>query len=571
MQTQQPGRALLVRLSPFILWALVFALYWPTRQFEFLNFDDNQYITENIHVRTGLTWTNLRWAFTSEHGAHWHPLAWISHMIDFEIFGLNPGAYHLVNAALHAANTALLFIFLYLATASFGASLFAAALFGLHPLRIESVAWITERKDVLSVLFLLLTLIGFSKFIGTRSLRFYLFSLFCFSLSLLAKPTAIVLPALLLCLDFWPYKRLLKFSDLRKLLIEKLPFAIVASLVAFAAIWAQSSGGGLKSLDSYPFADRIASALVGYISYFGKLFIPSGLGIFYPFEQYQPGVAAGAAVAIVFISLYLWEKGKVYPWLHFGWAWFLLALLPMIGIVQIGGQAFADRWTYVPHIGLIVAVSWTAAEILKKWPKFQITAGITCVCLFAAMTHTHLPNWKSSESIFRHTIAVSPNNFMAHMNLGVALDAAGNLPEASKHFDIAVTLKPLYPDALNNLGGARARLGDTVSAEHFFRRALSQAPNFVPARYNLGLVLSQTGRPSQALVQWTDVLIRQPAYGQLVQSLSSLLTHHKNQGCTPFLTTGPEIRAIAELKVALEHVSDSALKQKLSSVSNCAQ
>lgn len=554
---------------------LVFCMYWPTRTFEFLNFDDPDYVLNNAYVQKGLTWEGFAWAFSSTHGAHWHPLSWLSLMLDVELFGVNSAASHLVNAAFHAINMALFFWFAAALTGLLWPSLWAALLLGLHPLRIESVAWVTERKDVLSVFFLLLSLCVYVRWVRSveakRAIRLGLFttSVIFFVFSLLAKPTAVVLPVLLLCLDYWPLGRM-RTATFFKLTFEKIPFFAVAGAVAVAAVWAQGSGGGLKSLSAYPLAERAASVLVAYQAYFGKLFFPTGLGIFYPFTQYQPGVGAGALLGLLIMSWWFWEKGKTQPWLRMGWMWFLVSLLPMIGIVQIGGQAFADRWTYVPHMGLLLALALSARTVLETWPRLRVCAASLSVCIAAFLTYSHLPNWKDSQSIFRHTASVSPQNFMAHMNLGVALDAAGNLPAAAEEFDKAVLIKPFFPDALVNLGGARARLGDLPNAEFFFRRAVNHAPAYVPAKYNLGLLLRQTGRPSQGLLQWVKAYTINPAFPQLMPSIRAFLAQFRAANCGALTSSPQEIEALREVEALLEQVFDLELKTKLYLLTSCA-
>lgn len=557
-----------------VIWAAVFTVYLPTRTFEFLNFDDNEYVTENVHVNTGLTKENIIWAFTSEHGAHWHPLSWISHMIDVELFGVNSGAHHLVNAGIHASNAALLFILMQLATGSFMPSLFVALLFGLHPMRLESVAWVTERKDVLSVFFILLTLITYSLFVRSRKALPYIVSIFTFILSLLAKPTAIILPILLLAFDLWPLKRF-ELSSVKKMpkeiLYEKIPFFLGALACGIAAVMAQSTGGGLKSFEAFPFDLRIPSVLVGYLAYLGKFFFPSGLGIFYPFVSHQPGVGAGALIALIVLTAAAFIIGKRYPSIFSGWIWFIVSLVPVIGILQIGGQAFADRWSYVSHIGLLFGITWALVESGKLGRINSNMLGSGVLALATTITVIQLPNWKSSESIFRHTIEVSPDNFMAHMNLGVALDRAGKLEEASKHYDIAVTIRPFYPDALSNLGGARARLGDLSSAENLFKRAIGSSPTFVQAHYNLGLVYWQTGRQSWGVIEWMRALRLNPGFAPARGSLENILQRYFNEGCSIFSASGFDISSGDEFRSLLLGFSDRDLTDRLQAILKCTK
>lgn len=546
----------------------VFAVYWPVSEFEFLNFDDNEYVTENSYVTSGLKTENIVWAFSSQHGSHWHPLSWLSHMLDVEIFGLEAGKHHLVNAALHACNTALALLFFYLLTGRLTLSFVSALIFGLHPLRIESVAWVTERKDVLSIFFILLTFIFYILSKTKHSKSAYCASLITFVLSLLSKPTAVVLPVLLILLDFWPCPtERHKFSI--KSIFNKIPFFVGSLYLAIVAIWAQGQGGGLKSVEAYPIFDRVASVLLGYQAYLGKLFIPSGLAIFYPFEQYQPGVAAGAFCLLLVLSFLIWKYRDTYPYLLLGWLWFLVALLPVIGIVQIGGQAFANRWTYLPHIGLILALATFISDKLaaQKASLVTISVGLVAGCVW--LSWINLGHWKNSETVFRHAIAVSPDNFMAHMNLGVALDRAGKLAEASKQYDMAVTIKPFYPIALNNLAGARARLGDLLSAEHLYKRALSSFPNFAQARFNLGLLYAQTARPAQALQQWLELAGFQGNYPGLSQNIDLQFKQYSQNGCQYFLTNSAEMNALQGIAAILERSYNNNQFQQFSALRNC--
>ncbi len=486
--------------SVFILALLVVigGIYWQVRSFEFLNFDDNIYVSQNSFVNQGLTWQGLRWAFSEAHGGHWHPLSWISHMIDCEIFGLNPGAHHLVNVAFHALNALLLFLLVQrFRVLSSAGSFFISLIFALHPLRLESVAWITERKDVLSLFFMLISLHGYIWYVRATRARCgkYLFSLVALSLALLAKPSAVVLPALFLLLDWWPLKR--DFARWGNLLAEKIPFVLVVLGCSFAAVFAQGEGGGLKSLADYPLIPRIATVFAGYSIYLGKLFFPTGQGIFYPYQLYQPGVASGAALLLILISIFCVSWRKERPYLLFGWGWFLISLVPVIGIVQVGGQSYADRWSYLPHIGLLLSLSLLWQEF--GFHRFTRWIATTLVFICGMLTFQQLPHWRSSEAIFRHTLEVAPENFMSEMNLGVALRENGKEQEAHQHFENAVLLRPFYPDALNNLAISKLNLGRLSEAESLFRRAIASNPASLQLRANLIQLLVKQQMPGAAL------------------------------------------------------------------------
>jgi tetratricopeptide (TPR) repeat protein len=311
-------------------------------------------------------------------------------------------------------------------------------------------------------------------------LLYYIGAIVTLTLGLLAKPAAVVLPVLLLLLDWWPLNRNV---SLARRLFEKVPFVFVVGAVAVAAVWAQSEGGGLKSLADYPLGARVSTVLAGYMIYFGKLFFPTGQGIFYPYQLYQAGIDAGAASLLILISFIAFKFRFSKPYLLFGWIWFLVALLPVIGIVQIGGQRYADRWSYLPHVGLLVAVLCLAQDTLST-RQLKIF-GCGSILFFGSLTQLQLPNWRDSVSIFRHTIRVAPENFMAEMNLGMALQAKGEHAEAIKHLERATILRPFYPDGLNNLAIAKLKAGQVSEAEILLRRALAVYPGFVAARGNL--------------------------------------------------------------------------------------
>lgn len=527
---------------PISFWKLIFvslclvigvtALYFPVRNFSFFNFDDNDYITENPFVFGGLSRENIYWAFTKTHSGHWHPLTWLSHMLDVELFGLDAGAFHFENALFHSLNTALLFCFIVRLTGGVGLSLFVAAVFGFHPMRLESVAWIAERKDVLSLCFGLLTLLAYQSYSARRTLLRYSLVICLFVLGLLAKPMLVTLPILFLLLDWYSNQAVSKRIGW-KLFLEKIPLLVLSAGSSLAVILGQSESGGLKSLSITPLAERVANSSVGYLGYLGKLFWPTGFGIFYPLVSYPPGVAAGAIISLLTISSLVFRERQRRPYLIFGWLWFLVALLPVIGIVQVGGQAMADRWTYLPHIGLILAVGLFAREqfakreLQKTMPLFALAP----VIIFAVITRTQLYNWKDTQSIFRHTLEVSPNNFMAHTNLGVELDRTNNLESAALHYEEAARINPFYPEALNNLGILRARQNRIPEAIELLEKNLAIRPEDFNARYNLGLALSQRGDNLAAAAELMRVFVLRPDYRAAFDSLNIVISRLSSMSC----------------------------------------
>lgn len=490
-------------------------LYARTGTFDFLNFDDNEYVTDNPFVRDGLSATNVRAAFTRSRGGHYHPLTWLSHMADVSLFGLRPGPAHLVNAVIHSLTTALLFwLVVRVRPGRAGLAAATALLFGLHPMRIESVAWIAERKDVLALFFTVATLHTWVSHVRRPSAGRYLLVVLTLGLGLLSKPTVVTVPALLVLFERWPLGRVLSW---RGQLREKLPLLVLAAASVTVTTLAQRADGAM-SVQTFSVDDRVANAAVGTLAYLGKFVWPAGLGIFYPLVHYAPGVGAGAVVALALLTAAVLARARLWPELAFGWLWFLVSPLPVIGLVQFGGQAFADRWSYLPHLGLSLGCCALAARVLPA--RTHRPAAVLVIGTLAVVTAVNLPNWATSERLFRHTLAVSPDNFMAHTNLGNALDAAGRLDEAATHYEEAARLNPTYPEALNNLGTLLARRERMNEAAEHFRRALAIRPDLPLARYNLGLALSRLDRPVEAVTEWLRVLARAPRDARVHPSLA---------------------------------------------------
>ena len=524
-------------LFPLLLTLSILAAFWHVHDFDFINFDDPDYVTENPFVVSGLTHANVAWAFTNTLTGHWHPLTWLSHMLDCHLFGLNAGAHHLMNLALHICNALLVYFFLVRTTGARGASFITALVFGIHPLRIESVVWISERKDVLSVFFGLITLILYASFSRTRSRHTYALMCVTFIMSLLSKPTFVTLPAILLLIDIFPLGRTsgLPLLTTWPLIREKLPLFLISTIFCGIALVGQLLGGGLQSTSAYPLPDRASSALVGYVTYLYKLFAPVGLGIFYPFHSYSLGATISAVFLLAVLTYVALSQLRARPYLTVGWLWFLVTLLPMIGFIQIGGQSVADRWTYLPHIGLIVAIVWGCRELLASAPRTQRALAVTTILALTAVTETNLPHWRSSIPLFTHTLEVSPNNFMAHTNLGDAYLKRDDFDAAEPHLEAAVQLAPTYPEALNNLGVVYAHRHKYTEAARLFTRALAQRPSFSTARYNLGLVQSRLGKNIVALIEWVTILSHKPNYDQARESANSLQTFAEQGSCATIL------------------------------------
>ena len=512
-----------------IIVVLICALYWPVHTYGFINFDDDLYVTDNPYVTSGLHWANIVWACTTYHGGHWHPLTWISYMSDVSLFGVDAGMIHSISVVYHAINTVLVFYFLQICFPASPLWIPAAAalLFGVHPMRMESVAWISERKDVLSFGAGILSIIFYarSKEAGNkRQRRWILLHLLFFALSLMAKPTFITMPALLVLMDLW-----IDGKSAIENLWSKLPALGLAVVFSLIALFAQANDGGLKGLAVIPMTERLSAGFVGYLFYLGKFFLPTNFGIFYPFVRYQSGVGAGAFLGIFAITVWLFQSKQNRVHVIAGWGWFLVSLLPVIGFVQIGGQSAADRWSYLPHIGLLLIVL-TWLESISR-PIVLAVLGLSIV-ISATTTAIFLPMWKDSQSIFLQTLDASPDNFMAHTNLGAELDRIGDINGAKRHFEEAYRLNPTYPEAINNLGRIRTTEGQFQAASDLFAKALVIRPTFMIARLNLAFASIRLLHPALAIENLAVLLQQVPQQRDALQLLDQTLSVNSDQVCS---------------------------------------
>ncbi len=516
----------------------------------FTNYDDPNYITDNVHVKTGLSAANVAWAFTTGHASNWHPLTWISHMVDCQIFGLNPAGHHAVNLLFHIANTLLLFGVLKRMTGAVWRSACVAALFAWHPLHVESVAWVSERKDVLSTFFWMLTMLAYLRCVKefkARSSKFkvyYGLTLLCFAFGLMSKPMVVTLPFVLLLLDFWPLQRISvpRFAigdskageewrfgrvSLARALLEKAPLialAIAGSIVTFLV---QQHGGAVQSLESFAFPDRVANALVTCFRYVGHMFWPGGLAIFYPFQRNLPVWQwAGAAVMLAAVTAlaFMWRRRR--PFFITGWLWYLGTLLPVIGLVQVGMQAMADRYTYLPLVGLFIAVVWGANEAAQRMPQIKVpsfAAAGAVLAACAALTVAQIGYWHDSIALFKHAIAVTDDNSLAHVNLGEAYDRLGRTAEAKAEFTEALKIDPDSPGTINGLGEVYAHGGDATNAVKYFESALRKRPFFGDALYNLGNVLAAEGKYAEAAADYARAVQANPDRADAHNNLGVML------------------------------------------------
>lgn len=522
-----------------LLAVAVLVVYSQVGRFEFTNYDDPDYAANNRYVRMGLTWESVRWAFHNPFA--WHPLTWLSHLVDGQLFGVNPGAHHWVNVGFHAANTLLLFLALWRLTGAEGRSAFVAALFALHPLHVESVAWVAERKDVLSGFFWMLTLLAYARYAERPGPWRYVWVLLCFTLGLMAKPMVVTLPFVLLLLDYWPLERfrpatvsagtdgtpgtasavasgprsVAPSTSWARLVLEKLPLLALAAAASAVTVFYLRSWGKLD-MELYPATARLANALVSYARYLGKTVLPEDLSVIYPHPGVWPWWAVtGACLLLSLTTMVAVIGARRLPYLLVGWLWFLGTLVPVLGLVQMNPQAMADRYTYLPLIGLFVALAWGGTELAGRLacPK-PVWAGIgLCVLLGCALVTRHqLQHWQDSTALFSHAVAVTRDNPRAQYNLGQSLSTLAQtllargqavegqalLERSIPHYEEALRVMPDYPEALNNLGLTLATLGRIREATNYYATALRLNPKNDAAHYNYAMALGRLGQPAAA-------------------------------------------------------------------------
>lgn len=524
------------RLTPLILFLLTLLLFSSVRRNEFINYDDPIYITESPLVLNGLNWAGVKAAFTGHHAFMWHPLTTVSHQLDVTLFGLDAGAHQMMNVVYHGLCAALLFVLLRSLTGSYWRALIVAALFAWHPLRVESVAWVSERKDTMYGLFWLLTLLAYGRYAARPNGKNYALLFFTFAAGILTKPTIVTLPCALLLLDIWPLKRLpidafdgkeawkKHWPVIRKLFIEKLPLFALSGLLAVLTWKMQSLGGIIRSTGQLGMSERLSNAVVSYIRYLGKLVWPQDLVVFYPHPGQWPLVLViGALLAIIGLSLFVFKRRKTHPWELVGWCWFLGVLFPVIGVVQSGGQAMADRYTYVACIGILIAVIWTGEQISQRkgWRNsgLILTVLLPLLC-YISLTRTQLAYWRNSETLFRHVLAASPGNVVGYDNLGSALIAQGKMEEAVTVITAGLQTHPGRTFLHNNLGLAYRAMGRPQAAIEQYQLALKSNPDFATAHSNLGNVLRESGDLHGAIRELQTALRLEPTDAEVMNNLA---------------------------------------------------
>jgi tetratricopeptide (TPR) repeat protein len=536
------------RVNVLIALALVGAtlVAWsPVLDNGFVNFDDELYVTDNRQVQAGLTAAGLRWAWTTLHPGYYQPLTWMSLQLDAQLYGLAPWGYHLTNLLLHAANAVLLFEALRRLTGAVWRSAAVAALFALHPLHVESVAWATERKDVLSTFFGLLALLAYQAYARRPHLGRYLLVAGALALGLLAKPMLATLPCVLLLLDYWPLRRWRPGASAR-LLAEKLPLLALAAAAGAVTVFAQNHAGALLPLARLPLDARLENALVGYLWYLKKTFWPSGLAPFYP----HPGTTlpvwqvAGAGVVLLAVTLAALGQARRRPYLAVGWLWFLGMLLPVSGLLQAGEQPVADRFVYLPHVGLFILLCWGAHDLLAGWrlPRaVPALAGGAVLLACAVCTWLQVHRWHDSVTLLEYTLRVNPVNPVAHNNLGAAFLRQGRLDRAVRHFAAALEADPASARAHYNMGVALVRQGRPGEAIDHFAEALEVDPRFALAHYEWGVALASLGRPEEAILHFRAAVDLDPR----------ITPAHHNWGVA-LLELGRRQEALPHFRKALE-------------------
>jgi protein O-mannosyl-transferase len=615
--------------------------WWPVTRCGFVALDDAAYVTANPPVQAGLTARGVAWAFSSAHSANWHPMTWLSHMLDVQLYAMRPTGHHLTNLLLHLACTLLLFLLFERLTAAPWRSALVAALFALHPLHVESVAWISERKDVLSGFFFLLTLWAYVQYATRDQWRaettpkrtldrtsniqhptssaqgrtpgilrpgsiphppssiFYLLSLGLFALGLMSKPMLVTLPFVLLLLDYWPLQRF-RPSTLNpqpstpgRLLLEKLPFFFLSAASCAVTFLAQRSGGAVMPAAALPLSERVANALVSYVRYIGKLLWPADLACFYPRPDRWPDwPVAAAALVLLGITVLLWRWRARHRYLMVGWLWFLGMLVPVIGLVQVGEQAIADRYTYLPSIGLFVVAAWGLGDLASRWPRLKpllATGSFLALGACLVVTQRQVPHWRNSQALFRHALAVTGDNPWVHCLLADALAEAGNVAEAEAHCREAMRLKPGFPEiqvlyakvlakgrdfqeaatvlsevvrqnptdpvAQHALGSVLSQKGDTAQAVEHLRQALRLKPDYAEARFSLASALVQQGDLAGAVDEYRQGLQQQPDNPEALNNLAWIRAANAN----PAVRNGTEAVQLAERACALTRYANPML------------
>ena len=541
-----------------VLTALNLFIYFPVGGFEFVNWDDPSYITENAQVMKGLSRETFLWAITTAHSPYWHPVTWLTHLLDVRLFGLDAGWHHVTNALIHAINTLLIFGLFRTMTGNAWRSAFIAAVFGVHPLHVESVAWVTERKDVLSTFFWALTVWAYTAYVRAPEVRKYLAVVVLFCLAVMSKPMVVTLPAVLLLFDIWPLQRVSVITFDRQVwtraIVDKLPLLAVTIGTSIVTVIIQRDVGAIAGLDALPLHVRIANAIMGYLSYIWMTVWPAGLAAFYPIQQYPAWLVAMVAATLLAVSIAV-VVGRRQPYLLVGWFFYLVTLSPVIGLLQAGEQRMADRFMYVPMFGLLIVVAWGVPELLRRFDARRVLApaAVAVVMVLTVTARAQTMHWATSLTLWEHAARVTPNSYIAHENLGQALRERGRLDEAAASYRRALEHAPANsPNYIavihNSLGIVATRQGNTDAALRHFQEAVHVDDDFAEPRNNLANALAGLGRPAEALEHYRAAVRLEPELTEPRVGLGSAL-----------LTLGQTEEAIVQYQEALR--IDPALAQ----------
>jgi tetratricopeptide (TPR) repeat protein len=528
------GQWLPLVTSAILLAGVTLAVYWQVLGHEFVNYDDYSYVTRNPQLQGGFSAGSIAWALQTTTCANWHPLTWLSLLLDYRLYGLRPGGYHLTNLLFHIANALLLAWVLFRMTGSIWRSGFVAALFAVHPLHVESVAWVAERKDVLSTFFWLLTMLAYIRYTEQARLRRYLLVVAALALGLMAKPMLVSLPIVLLLLDWWPLKRL-SLKGVKPLIVEKIPLAALAAISCVVTVVAQAKGGALRSTEMMPLAMRLENAVVAYLKYFIMTVRPSGLAVHYTYVRDLPvWHVAAALVFLIAVSCLVVALRREHRYLAVGWLWYVIALVPVIGLVQVGGQPVADRYTYVPLIGIFVMGAWGVPEFTRRVVPWALQAvrvlAVAIVLACAAGTWRQVGYWQNSEVLWRRAVSLGAKTDVAYHNYGAALQERGQYGEAIAQYTEMLRINPQYEAGLQNLelayyswGSALEKHGKLDEALSNYHKALEIDPTIARTHNSLGILLARRGSLDEAVRAYGKALQLEPDYAEAHSNLGNAL------------------------------------------------
>jgi protein O-mannosyl-transferase len=517
-----------------VIITVTLTVYLPVKDFDFIVYDDPIYVTNNPRVQGGLTPKNILWSLTAIEASNWHPLTWISHMTDIQIFGLNAGRHHLTSVGFHILNSILLLVWLNTMTGEFWKSSFVAILFALHPLHVESVAWIAERKDVLSTFFCFLALLSYTHYCQKKNRQQYLLSLFFFICALMAKPMVVTLPFVFLILDYWPLKRFPEvFSKnisvydkrvLGHLLVEKIPFLMLSFLSCLKTLAAQHNSAA--SIEIIPLIPRIANSLISYTEYLAKMVCPFPLAVLYPLQMFFLWKLVASFFVVLSICYLAIQKLRLRPWLAVGWFWYIGTMVPVIGLVQVGSQGYADRYTYIPLIGLFMMIAWQVPEMAQSWKHKTIAISVSATGILSVLwilTSFQIRHWENSIALFEHALKSTYGNYVAHNNLGVSLAEKGNYNEAIVNYRKAIRINPGYCDPYYNLGFISYKQGNVQEAIFRFQNALACNPNSAQSYYFLANFYFELKQIDNAIIHYEKALKIRPDYVKAMTNLGIAL------------------------------------------------